>query len=218
MDALRQSTGAQSSGAVSSIAKAFDSDVMEGSLLVVVAVTQDEVMESTSLTDDRGNVWRRRGFVQRFTGATPKETVGIWVARSKDSGPMTVTVIPNNADFISLSLMEFPPATWNEDYVDVGFTANTPISASTPVATGPINTSVQCTLVVAMSYGGATTTISLDAGNGWIEVTNLPNGTNAMPIAVAYQIGEVGTYNGKWTLGASRDRASGGIAFKQAVA
>jgi hypothetical protein len=208
-----QSTGVQSSGAVTSQGKAFTSNITAGNrITVVIALFRNSIGSPgvTSVTDNLGNTYVQRpsAFVQ--SAVDTHCGMDIWECKNiTTGGTCTVTVTPNASSFTSFGITENSGS--DTASPDDGVSTNT--GTSTTPSTGNQTRSNAGIDFGGVTHTGATTTITEDTGAGWTLVFEAENATN-QPINVEYKIAASGTLNPDWTLGASRDWIATGSGFK----
>src|SRR5438105_778701 len=90
-----QGTGIQSTGSVTSLSKAFASDVTAGNLLAVGIIGNKSATAPTFTgTPPAGN---SNTFAQAVTNPSPSATsrADIWYAKNSNAGATTITVTPS---------------------------------------------------------------------------------------------------------------------------
>lgn len=193
MGTLVQGTGAQSSGSVTSVGKAYTSSVTAGNTLVCVAVSSTKAIGLSDITDSQINTWTRR--VLQDPGAG-KEKVAIFTAIAGSTGINSVTFQPAaGADFISIAIGEIS-GELNPVTIDITGTG-TAVNTGTLATTGLTTTTNGCVVGGFTHSGSVNQTITENGSPTQIyQNTNTAN----MPIDASFKNTVAGANNPSWTL------------------
>lgn len=206
--AIAQVQVAHNSGnGVSSLAKAFGSNITTGNLIGVAFETRSAV---STVTDSGGRTWTQQ--ISHAIGFTPGNMY-MYTAPVGTGGACTVTVTTTGSAFLTMFIFELSGTD----------TSITPLSTSaaadqgnvgTNVPVGPTGTSGANEFAVGVGFvdGGAPSTITADAA--WTSWDS--ENTNNLFGNIAYKVVNSATASSTWTLGGS-NYAGGMIAvFKNA--
>jgi hypothetical protein len=199
-----QGTGINASGEVSSLAKAFASNVTGGNAIAVGISMEWDAEVINSVTDTRSNTYTSQ--IEYSLGTTDK--VAIFGAVNISGGSCTVTVALANPAYLAIGIAEASGVA-TSSYGDGTKTAT---GTSTTPATGSFSTTDTDIIFGVVGYRAYTT---VAVGSGWSLIYEYENYDN-MTISFEYQIGASGSYNAQWTLGASAQWLCCAAAFKPA--
>jgi hypothetical protein len=201
-----QGTGVQG-GNVTSLSKAYTSNVTAGNLLVVGIIGNKSAAAPTFTgTPPSGN---SNTFLQRVTNLSPSGTsrADVWSAKNCNGGATTILVTPSASSFISLGIAEDSGADTTAPEGNTG----TGGATSTAPATGTITVATAGEIIYGVvSQEGSTATITV-AGGG-TEIFENESVTN-MPINWQWKIVSVNS-TVSWTLGSSQPWLCAAAAFK----
>lgn len=148
-----------------------------GNLMVVMAPRgASNPASPSSISDTAGNTWNN--CVNPFNDDTHGDSIRGWWAIANGSSSTTITV-NSQGDLAAIAYAEYtPPATPSADG-DIG-AVHTDANGTDGIQGGPITTTVNGDLVVALAFGASAAEAPGAAGTGWTSRATASNPAPAL--------------------------------------
>lgn len=201
-----QGTGLQSEGSVASLAKAFDSNVTAGNLILVGASTYNS--DPNTVTDGLANSYTR----DVIENASLRKTA-IFSSPDITGGACTVTLNPVASTYLGVVISEFSGAATSSVLDDSATGRDT----STDIDTGNIVASDADIIFGVLSHASNSITITGDSPVDVIDIFSFGGDGNSIGTCGSYAIKTAATYTAGWLLSSSIAASACGAAYLPAV-
>lgn len=198
-----QGTGGQGA-LVTSLAKAFVSNVTAGNTIAVAISIEFPASTVTSVTDNLSNT-----YTQATTQVVGDNRQYLFYALNISGGACTVTVNVSASTYVTIGIAEASGVV-SSSALDV---TDTGTGSSSAAATGSFTTSVPDIIFATVNHNS---TATITPAGGWSQIYEQEDWNNFATINFMYRTGAAGSYNGQWTLSSSTGWLALAMALKDA--